>query len=89
LHEFVSDFYGDDIRIIVTGYIRPEQNYPSLGKLKREINANAMVIICMLTFHLFYSDALICDIKTDIEVAKHSLQREAYSKVRNDALFTQ
>lgn len=36
MHEFASDFYGDDIRIIVTGYIRPEQNYPSLGKLKRE-----------------------------------------------------
>ncbi|KAI8889549.1 Flavokinase-domain-containing protein [Backusella circina FSU 941] len=64
LHQFASDFYGEDIRIIVTGYIRPEQNYPSL-------------------------DALICDIKTDIEVAKHSLQREAYSKVRNDTLFTQ
>lgn len=32
LHEFESDFYGESLRIIVTGYIRPEQNYPSLGK---------------------------------------------------------
>ncbi|CAO3620635.1 unnamed protein product [Mucor fragilis] len=63
LHEFESDFYDESIRIIVTGYIRPEQNYPSL-------------------------DALICDIKTDIEVAKHSLKRKAYDDLRHDALFS-
>ncbi|CEP11092.1 hypothetical protein [Parasitella parasitica] len=62
LHEFKSDFYDESIRIIVAGYIRPEQNYPSL-------------------------DALICDIKTDIEVAKHSLKRKAYSDLCNDMLF--
>ncbi|KAF1805003.1 hypothetical protein V8B55DRAFT_1495263 [Mucor lusitanicus] len=63
LHEFESDFYDESIRIIVAGYIRPEQNYPSL-------------------------DALICDIKTDIEVAKHSLKRKAYDDLRHDALFS-
>ncbi|KAI7907565.1 uncharacterized protein BX663DRAFT_491327 [Cokeromyces recurvatus] len=63
LHEFPSDFYGESIRIIVASYIRPEQNYPSL-------------------------DALIRDIKTDIEVAKHSLKRKAYDELRNDKLFT-
>ncbi|KAI8993193.1 hypothetical protein BDB01DRAFT_775524 [Pilobolus umbonatus] len=62
LHEFPSDFYGENIRIIVTGYIRPEMNYPSL-------------------------DALICDIKTDIEVAKQSLKRKHYEAIRNDSLF--
>ncbi|KAI9275392.1 hypothetical protein BY458DRAFT_507285 [Sporodiniella umbellata] len=64
IHEFEKDFYGEDIRIIVGGYIRPEQNYPSL-------------------------DALIQDIKTDIEVAKHSLDREAYNNLRSDSLFMQ
>ncbi|OBZ91310.1 Riboflavin kinase [Choanephora cucurbitarum] len=63
LHEFESDFYGESIRIIVTGYIRPEQNYPSL-------------------------DALIRDIKTDIEVARQSLKREAYGAIRHDTLFS-
>ncbi|ORE11133.1 riboflavin kinase [Rhizopus microsporus var. microsporus] len=62
IHQFDKDFYGEAIRIIVAGYIRPEQNYPSL-------------------------DALIRDIKTDIEVAKHSLKREAYSNLRNHPLF--
>lgn len=63
LHEFEQDFYGESIRIIVTGYIRPEQNYPSL-------------------------DALITDIRTDIEVAKQSLKREAYVAISKDKLFT-
>ncbi|KAI8991602.1 hypothetical protein BDF20DRAFT_811995 [Mycotypha africana] len=64
LHEFAEDFYGEAIRVIVAGYIRPEQNYPSL-------------------------DDLIRDIKTDIEVAKSSLQRKAYNELSNDALFTE
>jgi riboflavin kinase len=34
------------------------------------------------------ADALICDIKTDIEVAKHSLKRKAYDDLRHDALFS-
>ncbi|KAI9473930.1 MAG: hypothetical protein EXX96DRAFT_488825 [Benjaminiella poitrasii] len=33
-------------------------------------------------------DALICDIKTDIEVAKQSLKRKAYDDLRNDKIFT-
>ncbi|KAL0078709.1 hypothetical protein J3Q64DRAFT_1758519 [Phycomyces blakesleeanus] len=64
IHEFPEDFYGVSIRVIVLGYIRPEQNYPSL-------------------------DALIRDIKTDVEVAKHSLKRPAYDAFQSDALFTQ
>lgn len=34
IHEFPDDFYGIAIRVIVLGYVRPEQNYPSLGKYK-------------------------------------------------------
>ncbi|ORY96524.1 hypothetical protein BCR43DRAFT_491846 [Syncephalastrum racemosum] len=63
IHDFAEDFYGIDIRVIVLGYIRPEQNYPSL-------------------------DALITDIRTDVEVAKQSLQRPAYDKLREHELFT-
>ncbi|KAI9319805.1 hypothetical protein BX666DRAFT_1916479 [Dichotomocladium elegans] len=62
IHEFPEDFYGVDIRVIVLGYIRPEQNYPSL-------------------------DALIRDIRTDVEVAKKSLQRPAYLKLKQDSFF--
>ncbi|ORZ19734.1 hypothetical protein BCR42DRAFT_410392 [Absidia repens] len=63
LNDFPDDFYGSDMRVIVLGYVRPEQNYPSL-------------------------DALICDIRTDVEVAKQSLKRKAYDDCRNHALFT-
>lgn len=32
IHEFPEDFYDAPIRVLVLGFIRPEQNYPSLGK---------------------------------------------------------
>jgi riboflavin kinase len=42
----------------------------------------------MLTRFFCVIDALITDIKTDIEVAKHSLKRKAYDDIRSDDLFT-
>ncbi|KAI8334346.1 hypothetical protein BC941DRAFT_400449 [Chlamydoabsidia padenii] len=63
IHEFPEDFYGVDIRVLVLGFIRPEQNYSSLAELIR-------------------------DIKTDVEVAKHSLKRPAYDQLQQDELFT-
>lgn len=62
IHEFPEDFYDAPIRVLVLGFIRPEQNYPSL-------------------------DALITDIKTDVEVAKHSLQRKFYLGQKEHTLF--
>ena len=32
LHEFASDFYGLEIRVVVLGYVRPEYNYDSMGE---------------------------------------------------------
>ncbi|KAI8642841.1 hypothetical protein BD408DRAFT_416019 [Parasitella parasitica] len=62
IHEFPDDFYDSRIRVLVLGFIRPEQNYPSL-------------------------DNLIRDIKTDIEVAKRSLERTKYKETKKHALF--
>lgn len=53
LYSFGADFYGADMRLLILGYIRDEQNYDGL-------------------------DALIEDINTDCEVAKKSLEREAW-----------
>lgn len=53
LHKFGADFYGVEMRLLILGYIRDEQNYDGL-------------------------DALIEDINTDCEVAKKSLEREAW-----------
>lgn len=36
---------------------------------------------------LFIADGLIRDIRTDVEVAKKSLQRPAYAKFKQDTLF--
>ena len=32
IHKFDEDFYGAELSIVVLGYLRPEKNYPSLGK---------------------------------------------------------
>ena len=32
LHDFASDFYGLEIRVVVLGYVRPEYNYDSMGE---------------------------------------------------------
>lgn len=37
LHEFPEDFYGEELRLIVVGYIRPEANFPSLESLVERI----------------------------------------------------
>ncbi|OZJ03124.1 hypothetical protein BZG36_03874 [Bifiguratus adelaidae] len=37
IHQFEHDFYNAQIRVIVLGYIRAEQNYPSLDALIEDI----------------------------------------------------
>ncbi|CAO2842719.1 unnamed protein product [Amaranthus hypochondriacus] len=37
LHEFKDDFYGEELRLLVVGYIRPEANFPSLESLISKI----------------------------------------------------
>lgn len=31
MHDFENDFYGEELRMMVVGFLRDEQNYPSLG----------------------------------------------------------
>jgi riboflavin kinase len=64
MHVYEHDFYGEEMKVIVLGYIRPEYDYVSKGCILRD---EADI------------DALIEDIKTDIAVAKASLDRPAYT----------
>ena len=32
LHEFPSDFYGSDLAVVITGYVRPQESFGSLGE---------------------------------------------------------
>ena len=53
MHEFEDDFYGEEMRVVVVGYIRDELNYTT-------------------------KEALVKDIRTDIDVARKSLNRPTY-----------
>ncbi|CAN1216530.1 Bifunctional riboflavin kinase/FMN phosphatase [Linum perenne] len=38
LHEFDEDFYGEDLRLVIVGYIRPEANFETLESLIEKIH---------------------------------------------------
>jgi riboflavin kinase len=40
LHVFPADFYGEELRLVVLGYRRPEASYPSLETLIAAIHAD-------------------------------------------------
>lgn len=33
LHEYENDFYGQELRVVILGYLRPEKNFSSLNEL--------------------------------------------------------
>ncbi|GES75397.1 riboflavin kinase [Rhizophagus clarus] len=43
MHTFPEDFYGVELRVVVLGYIRPEQDYSSLDALINDINIDIQV----------------------------------------------
>jgi riboflavin kinase len=43
MHKFDEDFYGTGIKVIIAGYVRAEQNYPSLEALIEDINTDIEV----------------------------------------------
>ncbi|KAK9064228.1 hypothetical protein SSX86_015608 [Deinandra increscens subsp. villosa] len=38
LHKFDEDFYGEELHLVIVGYIRPEANFPSLESLVAKIH---------------------------------------------------
>ena len=40
LHVFPADFYGEELRLVVVGYLRPEASFPSLEALVAAIHAD-------------------------------------------------
>lgn len=43
LHEFDEPFYGEEMRLAVLGYVRPEKDYPSLEALIADIRFDTEV----------------------------------------------
>ncbi|CAJ0930503.1 unnamed protein product [Ranitomeya imitator] len=40
IHQFTDDFYGEILRIVIVGYIRPEKSFDSLDALIAEIHSD-------------------------------------------------
>ncbi|KAG7964131.1 hypothetical protein I3843_09G153400 [Carya illinoinensis] len=43
LHDFAEDFYGEELHLVVIGYIRPEANFPSLEGLIAKIHEDRRI----------------------------------------------
>ncbi|KAJ4803249.1 Riboflavin kinase [Rhynchospora pubera] len=43
LHEFDEDFYGEELRLAIIGYIKPEANFPSLESLIARIHEDGRI----------------------------------------------
>ncbi|KAE7995576.1 hypothetical protein FH972_000356 [Carpinus fangiana] len=72
LHDFAEDFYGEDLRLVVVGYIRPEANFPSLESLVAKIHEDGRIAERALDLPLYstYRDDLY--LKPSIKDGSHS-----------------
>uniref|UniRef100_A0A0E0QXD5 riboflavin kinase n=1 Tax=Oryza rufipogon TaxID=4529 RepID=A0A0E0QXD5_ORYRU len=59
LHDFGEDFYGEELRLVIVGYIRPEANFPSLESLIERIHEDARIAEKALNLPLYakYTDS--------------------------------
>ncbi|XP_020291795.1 riboflavin kinase [Pseudomyrmex gracilis] len=43
LHKFENDFYGEELKVIIAGYIRPERDFSCLDGLIKEIKNDIII----------------------------------------------
>ncbi|KAI9071766.1 hypothetical protein K1719_046267 [Acacia pycnantha] len=55
LHDFKEDFYGEELRLVIVGYIRPEANFPSLESLVAKIHEDGRIAERALDLPLYSS----------------------------------
>eukprot|EP00270_Netrium_digitus_P011822 TRINITY_DN3782_c0_g2_i1.p1 TRINITY_DN3782_c0_g2~~TRINITY_DN3782_c0_g2_i1.p1 ORF type:complete len:145 (+),score=36.42 TRINITY_DN3782_c0_g2_i1:39-437(+) len=48
LHDFGEDFYGEELRLVVVGYIRPEADFPALDALVERIHEDGRIAAAAL-----------------------------------------
>ncbi|PON53084.1 HAD hydrolase, subfamily IA [Parasponia andersonii] len=60
LHDFNEDFYGEELRLVIVGYIRPEANFPTLESLIAKIQEDRKIAERVLDLPLYskYKDDL-------------------------------
>ncbi|GAA5939149.1 riboflavin kinase [Sporobolomyces koalae] len=54
LHEYPSDFYGKELRVVMLGFIRPEYNYTSMDALIKDIETDKKVALESVTTRASY-----------------------------------
>lgn len=70
LHEFPDDFYGAELYVCVTGYLREEMKFNSLGtRVKGNFRSEIIIIVILI-----FIDELIQAIQTDIRTASQRLE---------------
>ena len=68
LHDFGRDFYGEQLRLVVAAYIRPEADFTSLDALIARIHADADVAraaLDMMPLASLASDQFLQPTETD------------------------
>jgi FAD synthase len=75
IHKFEHDFYGESLKVIVLGYLRPELNFPSLGSACVSLSAS------------HDPEALIAAIHGDIQQAKDGLSTADAQVYKSDPFF--
>ncbi|KAI9112882.1 hypothetical protein K1719_016199 [Acacia pycnantha] len=55
LHDFKEDFYGEELRLVIVGYIRPEANFPCLESLVAKIHEDGRIAERALDLPLYSS----------------------------------
>jgi riboflavin kinase len=80
MHTFESDFYGQEMKVVVLGYIRPELDYVSRGD-------EHLIFRSCCRIDINTAEGLIEDIETDKRVAINSLNRPEYDLFRSDPYF--
>nr|GEW97429.1 bifunctional riboflavin kinase/FMN phosphatase [Tanacetum cinerariifolium] len=59
LHKFDEDFYGEELHLVVVGYIRPEANFPSLETLVAKIHEDGKIAENALELPLYAKIAML------------------------------
>jgi riboflavin kinase len=87
LHHFSADFYGQELRMVVVGYIRPEADFTTLDALVRRRRRCVHVCCCRADGAACVSGRQIAQIHGDADVARAALELQPYAALRHDAFL--
>ncbi|THH11545.1 hypothetical protein EW145_g606 [Phellinidium pouzarii] len=69
IHEYKNDFYGNEVRVLVLGYIRPELDYTSREALIDDIETDKKVAVRSLerpAYSRYFKDALFANEQSNV-----------------------